>query len=549
MTTLTPSPRMSRRRLAVALAAGILLALGFPPYDLWLLVPVGVGLLTAACADVRGRQGAVLGLVAGVGFFGLLLEWIRVVGVDAWVGLTLLEASFWLLLGFGLAVTARLGAWPLWAAGVWVLVEALRSRFPFGGFPWGRLAFGTVDSPYAAFASVAGAAGVTAVVAATGVLLAAGSVALRERRVAGSAQGGRLGAGLRAGVAGLLVAGLLASAALVHTLVVQPRVTGSSDAAGSATFALVQGNVPRLGLDFLGQRQQVLQNHVDATLALAADVEQGRAPAPDVVVWPENSSDIDPFADPTAAALIDEAVQTVGAPTLVGALVASEDGTEVENSGIVWDPEDGSGDRYVKRHPVPFGEYIPFREQLAPLVGRLDLVPRDFAAGDEPGLLQLGPVLVGDVICFEIAYDLEVRDVVVGGAQVVVVQTNNATYGRTGQPDQQFAISRLRAIEHGIPVLVAATSGVSGVIEADGTVRVRTAEFTQDVVVEEVALRVGGGSAWTGLVPWVEGALALLGGLGVVLGTVWGRRAARPGRGALKEDASLDADIHQRASP
>ena len=142
----------------------------------------------------------------------------------------------------------------------------------------------------------------------------------------------------------------------------------------------------------------------------------------------------------------------------------------MRNSGVVWDPQTGPGERYVKRHPVPFGEYIPFRAQLSGWIERLDQIPRDFYAGDRPGNLDVGPAAVGDVICFEVAYDGLVRDVVTGGADVLVVQTNNATYNGTGQPQQQMAMSRLRAVEHGRTVLVAATSGISAVVAPDGEV-------------------------------------------------------------------------------
>ncbi|MGH8894843.1 MAG: apolipoprotein N-acyltransferase, partial [Actinomycetes bacterium] len=283
------------------------------------------------------------------------------------------------------------------------------------------------------------------------------------------------------------------------------------------TAALVQGGVPGVGLDFAGEREQVLRNHVDATHRLAADVRSGAVTAPDVVIWPENSSDIDPFTDPEAGRLIDDAVRDVGVPVLVGAVLDGPGREHVSNSGIVWDPRDGPGDRYVKRHPVPFGEYIPFRDHLEGVVERLEQIPRDFYAADEPGNLTVGPAEVGVVICFEVAYDDLVRDVVTGGADVLVVQTNNATYNGTGQPPQQMALSRLRAVEHGRAVLVAATSGISAVVEADGDVVARAPERTARTLVADITLhegrtlatRVGGWPEWlltaAGLVAAVAG--------------------------------------------
>jgi apolipoprotein N-acyltransferase len=233
----------------------------------------------------------------------------------------------------------------------------------------------------------------------------------------------------------------------------------------------------------------VLNNHVQRTRELARRVRAGELPRPELVVWPENSSDLDPYADPEAKNVIDGAVKDIGVPVLVGAVVDSPDGRHVENRGIVWDPVTGPGAYYVKRHPVPFGEYLPFRDILTKLITRFERIPRDFAQGARPGLLRLGPAQVGDVICFEVAYDGLVRDV--ASSELLVVQTNNATYTGTGQLEQQFAISRYRAIETGRYVVVAATNGISGIIAPDGTVVARTEQRTQEVLDEQVELGDG----------------------------------------------------------
>jgi apolipoprotein N-acyltransferase len=182
------------------------------------------------------------------------------------------------------------------------------------------------------------------------------------------------------------------------------------------------------------------------------------------------------------------AVRAVGVPVLVGAVIDSPNAPDkVENRGIAWDPVTGPGAYYTKRHPVPFGEYVPFRSVLTRFISRLNRVPRDFAPGTWAGNLQVGPVRIGDVICFEVAYDGIVRDV--SRSQLLVVQTNNATYGHTSEPWQQVAMSRLRAVEHGRTVLVAATSGVSAVIAPDGRVVRQSAEFTPYIQVASVAAR------------------------------------------------------------
>ena len=481
-------------RLLLAAVAGLVLYAAFPPVDVWPLAPVGVALVGVACRGLAPRRAALAGLVAGLGLFLPLVEWSgAVAGPPAWVALALLEALFFLPLGAALAVTARLPAWPLWWAALWVGQEALRSRLPFGGFPWGRLAFSQPDTPFTALAAVGGAPLVSFAVALSGCLLLA---AVDTARTASRRTPALLV---------LAALGVPALGPLVPLPVDGPR----------QTVAVVQGNVPRLGLDAFAQRAAVLENHVAATRQLADDVRAGRLPRPDLVVWPENASDLDPFTDPEAAALIDGAVRAVGVPVLVGAVLQGP-GDQVSNAGIVWDPVTGPGERYVKQHPVPFGEYIPYRSLVRRITSKVDLVPRDFAQGTRTGLLDVGPVRLGDVICFEVAYDGLVRDAVRAGGTMLVVQTNNATFGRSGETVQQLAMSRLRAVEHGRTVLVAATSGISAVIAPDGRVLDRSAVFTRDLLVRDVPTRTGTTLATRlGLLP--EVALALLGLAGLVL--------------------------------
>ena len=183
----------------------------------------------------------------------------------------------------------------------------------------------------------------------------------------------------------------------------------------------------------------------------------------------------------------------------------------------------------MKQNLVPFGEYVPLRGLLESFISRLDRIPRDFVSGDVPGDLKLGPVTVADVICFDVAYDDAVRGAVAGGGELITVQTNNATYGHTGQVEQQWAISRLRAIEHARSVVVASTSGISGVIAPDGTVQQRAPEFERATIVAPVVTRTSETLA-TRLGAWPGWALTLVGfgALGVSI-AVEVRRRGRVG--------------------
>lgn len=485
---------------ALAVLGGLVTLLAFPPLMWWPTAPIGVALLTFAVYGQRPRVGALFGLLYGLAFFPVLLFWVRVVGYDAWAVLSLIEALYLAGMGALVAVVLRLPYWPLWVACLWVGQEFVRGRFPLGGFSWGRLAFAEPDSPYTPLASVGGAMAVTFAVALTGGLLAWSAWFLLRRE-------------FRPGVTAVAAA---VAVVLVGLLVPQPDPTGRT-----MTVAVVQGNVPRIGLDFLGQREAVLRNHAEATHQLADDVRAGKVPRPDFVIWPENASDVNPFADAGAREIIEDAVADVGAPVLIGTLVETKDGKDLENTGIVWDPKDGPGERYVKQHLVPFGEYVPFRPIMTKLIGRLDQIPRDMRPGENPQPLTIGDHQVGDVMCFDVAFDDAVRKSM-AGAGMLSVQTNNATYGGTLQLEQQFSMSRLRAVEYGRPVAVAATSGISGVIAPSGDVLAKTGEFSRELVVQRLpvvteqtlAQRMG---------PWPE-RLVLVAGLGAVLAGGYLRR-------------------------
>jgi len=282
--------------------------------------------------------------------------------------------------------------------------------------------------------------------------------------------------------------------------------------------AVVQGDVPGNGDDILYDFRQVTQNQVDVTTRLADDVAAGREPRPDFVVWPENSTAVDPFRDQQTNAGILAASNAIGVPILVGAIVdAGRD--HVLNQGIVWDPYTGAGDRYTKHHPVVFGEYIPFRSYLDDLqIGRLTMVGRDMVEGTRKEPLTIAGIEVADSICFDVAYDDAIYAQVSRGAQLLTVQTSNATFIHTHQIDQQFAITRLRAIETGRWLVVASTNGVTGVIAPDGSVVASAEPRTQAALVEQVdlmssvtpAVRIGPWSGRLLVVVTVAGLLASL---------------------------------------
>jgi apolipoprotein N-acyltransferase len=466
-------------RCGVGALSGLLLALAFPTHDVWVLAPVGVALLSAAIMGARRRLAALVGLAHGLAFFLPTLSWSGVyVGRLPWYALATLEALYIAVMAAVIAAVQqpllRSRLRPLAYAVVplaWMVQEWARSTTPFGGFPWARLAFSQADSPLSHVARFAGAPGVTFAVAALGALLhALGAEALhlggRPRRAEPPARRW-LGVALTAAVLVPL------AAAVSTTLPTDGR---------PVSVMFVQGNVPRAGLDFNAERRKVLDNHVQATVAATAHL----ATPPTLVVWPENSSDIDPIVNLDAAADVQTALQSARSPLLIGAVLDGP-GRYVSNVSLFYLPGGGPPQRYVKLHPVPFAEYIPYRSFFRHFSDKVDLVARDFAKGTRPGSFSV-PVAgshsywVLPTICFEVAYDDLMRDAVMQpGRQdsILAVQTNNATFGYTAESEQQFAISRIRAIEHGRSVVHVSTVGVSGFIAPDGTVTDKTSLFTQ----------------------------------------------------------------------
>ncbi|MCG5446475.1 apolipoprotein N-acyltransferase [Micromonospora sp. NIE79] len=540
-------PLPLRVAVPLAVAAGLALLVAFPPYGVWPLAPVGVALLAAAAHRRRLRAGAGLGFLTGVAFFAPLLAWTNLhTGYLPWVLLSLLQAGYLALLGAATAWVSPLAdrarwAWPALTGLLWVGQEALRDRTPFGGFPWGRLAFSQDTSPLLRLAALGGAPLVTFAVALVGGLLVTavwrGWVTAQRHAPppsdAAASPDGPLDGPSHAGATGarrwtpVVVPAVVAVALTAGGLLVPVATAGSG---AGVTVAIVQGNVPRLGLDFNAQRQAVLNNHVDATIELAGRVAAGQQRRPDLVVWPENSSDIDPLRNPTAGARISQAADTIGAPILVGAVLLGPGAGQVRNAGILWRPGTGPDldQLYTKRHPVPFAEYVPLRDVARMVSDQVDLIRNDFVPGSTPGVVRAGPAVLGDVICFEVAYDEVVRDTVTGGAQLLVVQTNNATFN-VAEARQQMAMVRLRAVEHGRPALMASTVGVSGFVAPDGRVSDATGFNTREVVVRQLRLDDGRTLA-TRLGWWPEVALAALAAAALVGAAVLRRRQrVRPG--------------------
>jgi apolipoprotein N-acyltransferase len=513
-------PVGTRWAALIAVGAGVLAVLAFPPFGVWPLAFASVASFSVAVHGRRARQAAWLGLVYGAAFFVPLLHWTGVyVGAVPWLILAAAEAGYFAGMGAVLSIVQRLPYAPLWVGVTWVLEESVRDRWPFGGFPWGRLAFSQAESPLRWLAALGGAPLVTFAVGLGGGGLALLLLHVRERH-------------WRPIAFGAAVLAVVPVASLLLGVGLRP----APDSHGpTTTVAVIQGSVPeRDKLNFEDRPRQVLDNHVAQTLKLAAAIKAGTQPQPSIVLWPENSSDLDPYTNAESAAEISRAAEAVGVPILVGAILDGPGPKHDRNVGILWSPTTGPGATYTKRHPVPFGEYMPLRGLATAISSKANLVERDMVAGHGNGLLTGGPFPIGDVICFEVAYDELVRSSVQAGAQLLVIQTNNATFGHTGEAYQQLAMSQLRAVEFGRAAAQVSTTGVSAVIGPDGQIRQRTgALYTPGILVASLPLRTTTTLATrVGAVPeYVLTGAALL-----ALGwSVWVARATRRGNGRTSE--------------
>jgi apolipoprotein N-acyltransferase len=516
-------------RAGVVLVAGVALGLSWQPYGLWPLLLVGIPAFTLAVRGARPAAAFGLGYLFGLLTLTLGVSWLHVLGTWIAALLIIFMALFFGLLGLAVSLVSRLSWWPLAAVCCWVLIEYVYSRIPLGGFGWTRIAYAAVDTPLAGFFPIIGVAGVSFAVALIGQLIAWALLSLWAARRGGRVRGTHI---ILAGALAVSI-GLLGSVLRLYQ--VEPEVSS----AGSVRVGIVQGNIPGRGIEAMGRARSVTNNHLSETIQLMTKVRLGEVADPDFLLWPENSTDIDPTVDPLTKQTVQAAVDVAGRPILVGAVMEGPGFDERQTAALWWDPIRGVTARYDKQNLVPFGEWIPFRAQLLPLIPLLQKVGAQSVAGTRPGVLDVAvagrPIKIGDVICFELAYDKTIYQSLIGGAQVLMVQSNNATYGGTGQIEQQFAITRARAMESRREIAVATTNGVSGFITRDGAVATRTQEFTAQSMVVEMPLR----SALTPairLAPWPERGVALVAVLACVA-ALWHR--TQRSRGARLEHRSM----------
>jgi len=484
----------------VAALSGALLSLSLPPAGLWPLAfvaPIPLLWLLRASGSWRG---ALIGFVFGVVYFGAVLYWILLFGELAFVMLVLASGAYMAAFGALAPAVLRTERPVLSAIGLaalWTVIEWIRGAFPLGGFTWGQLGASQVDGPTLPLVSVTGVWGVSFV-----VLLVAGLVLLAierwRKRVWRSA---------------------VVIAACVVLVVLPALVPIPAPNGRELDVASIQVDVESVeGVDGIAEDIAIARLNVEQHVRLRDD-------PPDLVVWGEAALDPGATADAATFAAVTDAIASVGAPTLAGAVVNDPDGRQ-RTSTIAFDGSGRPVDRYDKVHLVPYGEYVPWRSLLQGRIEAIDQVPIDRAAGKEVrNLVVNGLPAIGAPICFENSFPSIDRAMVRQGAELLVLTINNASYERTAASEQHLQMSRLRAVENGRWVIHAAISGISAYIDHRGRVVDRRGLFEPALMRHDVVASTRQ-TLYTRFGDWVPWGSVVL--VGILFGLPRSRR--HPGR-------------------
>ena len=352
----------------------------------------------------------------------------------------------WLILALGLSVfylplslVSRWGmaSYPL----IYVLMEEVRNRFPFGGFGWVRIAYTQADAPFSKIAAIGGASALSALTVLLGLILF----------YAASKKWSKI--------------------TIVPFLFLLIPINVSAFA--TTNVLMIQGNVPQMGLDFNSRAKAVFNNHLEVT-----QTELKKDSNVDFVLWPENSVDVDPFKNSD----VKQSLDSIQKPLIIGAIV--DKGNSILNTSILWG--DDFPPTYVKQHLTPFGEYIPLRS-IASLISPYTDRVKDFEPGQKQVFFKVKEAVIAPVICFELVDDELLHKAAIS-SNILAVQTNSATFGMSAESAQQLEMTRIRAIEHGRNIVSVSTTGYSAIIDSKGKVLQKTSMGTADSIRAEIGL-------------------------------------------------------------
>ena len=423
--------------LLLSALSGGLLSAAFEPVGKWWVAPIALAVHMYALTLTQKKVLSVFTFAATLNL--IVLHWSSTfVGSIPWLILALGLSLFYL----PLSLVSRWGmtSYPL----IYILLEEVRNRFPFGGFGWVRIAYTQADAPYSKIAAIGGASALSALTVLLGLILF--YAAARK----------------------------WSNVTLLPFLFLLIPVNVSASA--TTNVLMIQGNVPQMGLDFNSRAKAVFYNHFEKTQS-----ELKKNSNVDFVLWPENSVDVDPFQNDD----VKKSLDSIQKPLIIGAIV--DKGNSILNTSILWGGE--LPPTYIKQHLTPFGEYIPLRSLASVISPYTDRV-RDFEPGQEQVFFTVKEAVIAPVICFELVDDELLHKAAVS-SNILAVQTNSATFGMSAESAQQLAMTRIRAIEHGRNIVSVSTTGYSAVIDSNGKVLQQTSMGTADSIRAEVELLIG----------------------------------------------------------
>jgi apolipoprotein N-acyltransferase len=455
------------RRAGLAVLSGLVAYFAYPSFNFWPAILLTILGLYLSTRDLGFWSALLIGLIGGFSYFTAQIYWIsQYLGPEPLIALAACEAIFFAVATGIIAMVTRAelrtSLLAVSVASIWTGREWVSTHYPYGGFPWSRVSMSQADSPLSHWVSVGGFGLLTFIIVFLVIYTFEKLLVTRNK----------------ASFTRIAAAWIVAFAIPVSLSFAPTQVVGTLRVAG------IQGNA-NAGLFANEDRGTILKNHADVTDKLLSAKEDF-----DLVVWPENASDVNPDDYPEVAAYFEELVnKRLGKPLIIGTITHTVDYAEIYNSSKIYIPGRGEVDQYDKKRPVPFGEYVPDRDffyALSPdLVG---MITRGYNFGTRDPIFETANTKVGILICFEEAIDELPRDAVDQGATILVAQTNNADFGKSDESVQQLAIARLRAIETGRSLVNVSTVGPSAMIDPHGNVVASTKAYVPEYVVADLPL-------------------------------------------------------------
>ena len=454
-----------------ATIAGLLYFLSFPPYDLWYLIFPALYLFYYSL--LSKEKSFLSGFIFGCVAYGVILLGIQSIGLEAWIPLTILMGLMYGIFGrlFSYLNTKSENNFYVLLSAV-AIFDLFRAYFPFGGFPWGFpstvLLTSPINSPL--FFEVPlyfknfGPTGASLLLQSFTLIIALG-VFLKNKQ--------------KNYLKNYIIFSLIIFIIIISNFVISDSEYAQIEAS-ELNIAIVQGNSPCPGAKNRcnNERQKIYDSHLNQTQSLDGNF--------DLVVWPESSTGFN--NDPGIHSKVQNEISAEALRLDSYFLIGGDRPIQkkyFENYGIFINKDGEITGQYLKQHPVPFGEYIPFRKYLE-WIPPLALVPRDMIRGDSQKIFMVNDVKISTVISFEGSFQRYIRNSVQDGAELVVILTNQASYGESGMSDQFILMSRANAISNGRPIVHAAITGKSAFIDHKGRVISKTELFETGILTEKI---------------------------------------------------------------